>query len=56
MTFQPAIDEPAVFQLVFAEDTGHHGQVLPFALGVGESQVDPLDVLFLDLFQNVAGS
>ena len=38
----------AVFEGVFVDHAGAHGQMLPFALGIGEAQIDPLDVIILD--------
>src|SRR3546814_3487838 len=44
-----------LFELVRAEGRGDHRQVLPLALGVGEAQVDPLDVVFLDPRDDILG-
>ena len=38
--------------LILIDQAGHHGQMLPFALGIGEAQVDPLDLLLLDHAEN----
>jgi hypothetical protein len=48
-----AVEHQAVFQLVLAHDAGDHGEVLPLALGIGEAQVDPLDLFVLDLLEDV---
>jgi hypothetical protein len=45
ISFQPSI--------IFADDVGAHGQVMPDALGIGEANIDPFDFLFLDHLQDV---
>src|SRR6185503_4320762 len=40
--------------IVFVDDARGHGQMLPFALGVGEAEVDPVDLLVLDARKNRA--
>src|SRR3546814_17647437 len=47
------VEHEAIGEFVLTDDTGHHGAVLPFALGIGKAQVDPLDLFFFDHFQNV---
>src|SRR3546814_582568 len=47
------VEHEAIGDFVLTDDTGHHGEVLPFALGIGKAQVDPLDLFFFDHFQNV---
>ena len=52
IAFQPAIElsveHEAVGQHVLVDHPRGHGQVLPLALGVGEAEVDPVDLLVLD--------
>src|SRR5207247_2697194 len=43
-----AIEHGAVGELVLVDRTRGHGQMLPFALGVGEAEVDPVDLLVLN--------
>jgi hypothetical protein len=43
----------AVLELVFVEGGDRHGDVLLLATGVGETEVDELDVVFLDHLDNV---
>jgi hypothetical protein len=50
-----AVEHQAVGEFIFAHHAGDHGEVLPLALGVGEAQIDPLDLLVLDLVQDVVG-
>ena len=50
-----AVEHQAVFQLVFANHARAHGQMLPLALGVGEADIDPLDLFFLDTLDNILG-
>jgi len=47
------VEHEAVVQLVLADDSGNHRQMLPFALGIGEAKIDPLDLLVLDHLENV---
>ena len=60
MPFQPAIDEPSnawpQLELVVVELLRRHRDVLLLAAGVGEAEVDELDLLVLDHFQYVGGS
>ena len=50
-----AIEHEAVGQHVFIDDAGDHRQMLPLALGIGETQIDPFDVLFLDHIEDGGG-
>jgi hypothetical protein len=43
-----AVEHEAVGQIVLVDDARGHGQMLPLALGVGETEVDPVDLLILD--------
>jgi len=43
----------AAFELVFVEGAEGHADVLFFALGVGETEVDELDFVFLDHLHDV---
>jgi hypothetical protein len=45
----------AVFELFEAESLDWDADVLLFAAGVGKAEVDELDFLVLDQFQNVLG-
>ena len=45
----------AVFEGVFGELMGGHGDVLFLAAGIGQAVVDELDVVVLDHLQNVCG-
>ncbi len=57
MPFQPAMEERvegvAAFELVFVEGGHRHANVLFLALGVSKTEVDELDVVFLDDIQDV---
>ena len=57
MPFQPAIDEPSNawprLELVVVERLGRHRDVLLLAAGVGEAEVDELDLLVLDHLEHV---
>ena len=59
MPFQPAIDEPSNawpdLELVRRELLGRHGDVLLLAAGIGEAEVDELDLLVLDHLEDVGG-
>jgi hypothetical protein len=44
-----SVEHEAVGELVLVDDPEHHRQMLPLALGIGESKIDPLDLLVLDL-------
>jgi len=44
----------AVFEPGFIHHVGRHGHVLFFATGVGKTQVNELDAVVLDHFQNVS--
>ena len=48
------VKHETVVEHVFVDDARHHGQMLPLALGIGEAQIDPLDLLLLDHRQNVS--
>ncbi len=48
-----AVEHQAVSQLIFANDVRAHRQVVPGALGIGKTDIDPLDLLFLDHLENV---
>ena len=60
IAFQPAIDEPSNMKpsvsMSSSIDRGDHRQMLPLALGVGEAEVDPLDLLVLDLLRILPAS
>ena len=43
-----AVEHQAVGQSVVVDHARGHGQMLPFALGIGEAEVDPVDLLVLD--------
>jgi len=43
-----SVEHETIVEHVFIDDARHHGQVLPLALGIGEAQIDPLDLLLLD--------
>ncbi|EAT07975.1 hypothetical protein SKA58_08424 [Sphingomonas sp. SKA58] len=47
------VEHQAVGQFILAKHARHHGQVLPLALGIGEADIDPFDLLFLDHLQDV---
>src|SRR5690606_23778323 len=47
------VEHQAVFQRIFVHHAGAHLQVLPLALGIGEAQVDPFDLLILDLLHDI---
>ena len=49
-----AVEHEAVGQHVLVDHARGHGQMLPFALGIGEAKVDPVDLLFLDPRQDRA--
>ena len=49
-----AVEHEAVGEVVVVDDARGHGQMLPLALGVGEAEVDPLDLLVLDPRQDLA--
>jgi hypothetical protein len=52
MPFHPAIDEPSKAwpEFVFVKSGNRHGNVLLFATGIGETEVDEFDlVLFYHL-------
>ena len=49
-----AVEHEAVAQLVVVDQARGHRQMLPFALGIGKSEVDPLDLLVLDALEDVA--
>ena len=55
--FQPAIEEPSNILPISKNSssilTGRHGYVLFFALGVSESHINPLDVMFLDQVESL---
>ncbi len=59
IAFQPSIDEPSNIRPSVSSSSpitaGDHGKVLPLALGIGEAQIDPLDLVVLHHLQNVAG-
>jgi len=59
MPFQPAIDRAvermAGLELVGVELFGRHRDVLFLAAGIGEAEVDKLDLLVFDHFQHVSG-
>jgi hypothetical protein len=46
-------DSLIAFQPSIEEHGRDHGEVLPLALGIGETQIDPLDFLVLDAVENV---
>ena len=50
-----AVEHQTVFQLIFANNACAHCQMLPFALGVSEAHIDPLDFLILNAFDDVFG-
>ena len=56
IAFHPAIERAveheAVGQHVLVDHAGDHRQMLPFALGIGEAQVDIFDLIFFDLLQH----
>ena len=43
----------AFLELVFANDRADHRQVLPLALGIGEAEIDPFDLLVLDPLHDI---
>ncbi len=43
-----SVEHEAVGELVLVDHGRGHGQVLPLALGIGEAEVDPVDLLVLD--------
>ena len=43
-----SVEHEAVGQHVLVDHARGHGQMLPLALGVGEAEVDPVDLLILD--------
>ncbi len=43
-----AVEHETVRKVVLVDHARGHGQMLPFALGVGEAEVDPVDLLVLD--------
>ncbi|MPN64806.1 hypothetical protein SDC9_212583 [bioreactor metagenome] len=43
----------AALELVFVEMGNRHGDVLFLATGVGETEIDELDLVFLDHLDNV---
>ena len=43
-----SVEHEAVGQHVLVDHARRHGQVLPLALGIGEAEVDPVDLLVLD--------
>ena len=43
-----AVEHEAVGQHVLVDHARGHGQMLPLALGIGEAEVDPVDLLVLD--------
>ena len=49
------IEHLAVFEEVFVNLVGRDGYVLLFTLGVGKTQINKLDFVFLDQGQNVLG-
>ena len=46
------VEHLAVFEQVFFNGRGRHGDVLLFAAGISETEIDPFDVVFLDHVQD----
>ena len=51
-----AVEHEAVLEHVLVDCAGGHGQMLPFSLGIGEAQVDPLDLVRLETLHDVCGA
>src|SRR3546814_891840 len=50
-----AVEHQPVGEFILADQPGDHRQMLPLALGIGEAEIDPFDLLVLDLRENVRG-